>query len=251
VAVPLVCGDGRYMTQALCKCNRQFGISMKIFWCGGLRQISRLLPGGAAINARMHARPRFGALHRRPRGLIRLVKPHDTGRILAMSSSLKIDRDVFALLDSLGIKHATREHEAVFTVAESVSLRDEIPGGHTKNLFIKDKKSRYFLLTVEENATVDLKTVHTLIGASGRVSFGNADKLLEYLGVLPGSVTAFGAINDTENQVTFILDSDLMAHDIINCHPLRNSATTSIARDDLLRFMEATGHEAIVLKVTQ
>ena len=168
-----------------------------------------------------------------------------------MSSTPKTDKDVFALLDSLGIKHETKEHEAVFTVAESVSLRDEIPGGHTKNLFIKDKKSRYFLLTVEENATVDLKTVHTLVGGSGRVSFGNAEKLMDYLGVVPGSVTALGAINDTEKQVTFILDSDLMRHEIINCHPLRNSATTSIARDDLLTFMKATGHEAIVLKVTE
>ncbi len=64
-------------------------------------------------------------------------------------------------------------------------------------------------------------------------------------------MTALGAINDTEHQVTFILDADLMQSEIINCHPLRNSATTSIKRDDLLRFMEATGHEAIVLKVTE
>ena len=167
-----------------------------------------------------------------------------------MSQTPKTDKDLFAFLDSLGIAHRTKEHEPVFTVAESVSLRDEIPGGHTKNLFIRDKKGRYFLLTVEENATVDLKTVHTLIGGSGRVSFGSAEKLMEYLGVVPGSVTAFGAINDTEHQVTFVLDADLMQEEIINCHPLRNSATTSISRDDLIRFMAATGHEPIVLKVT-
>lgn len=167
-----------------------------------------------------------------------------------MSQTPKTDKDLFAFLDSLGIAHRTKEHEPVFTVAESVSLRDEIPGGHTKNLFIRDKKGRYFLLTVEENATVDLKTVHTLIGGSGRVSFGSAEKLMEYLGVVPGSVTAFGAINDTGHQVTFVLDADLMQEEIINCHPLRNSATTSISRDDLIRFMAATGHEPIVLKVT-
>lgn len=167
-----------------------------------------------------------------------------------MSQTPKTDKDLFAFLDSLGIAHQTKEHEPVFTVAESVSLRDEIPGGHTKNLFIRDKKGRYFLLTVEENATVDLKTVHTLIGGSGRVSFGSAEKLMEYLGVVPGSVTAFGAINDTGHQVTFVLDADLMQEEIINCHPLRNSATTSISRDDLIRFMAATGHEPIVLKVT-
>ncbi len=73
---------------------------------------------------------------------------------------------------------------------------------------------------------------------------------MEYLGVAPGSVTAFGAINDTGKNVTFILDSELMEHEVINCHPLSNDATTSIARDDLIRFMEATGHTPLVLKVT-
>jgi Ala-tRNA(Pro) deacylase len=158
--------------------------------------------------------------------------------------------ELFAFLDSLGISHATKEHEPVFTVAESVALRDEIPGGHTKNLFVKDKKDQFFLLTVEEHAVVDLKTVHTLIGAASKVSFGKPEKLLEYLGVLPGSVTAFGAINDTTHQVTFVLDADLMKEEIVNCHPLSNDATTSVASGDLLRFMEATGHKPLVLKVT-
>jgi Ala-tRNA(Pro) deacylase len=159
-------------------------------------------------------------------------------------------QDLLAFLDGLGIAHTTKDHAPVFTVAESVALRDEIPGGHTKNLFVKDKKDRYFLLTVEENAVVDLKQVHTLIGASGRVSFGRAEKLMEYLGVVPGAVTTLGAINDTGNDVTFVLDADLMHDEIINCHPLSNDATTSIAGADLIRFMEATGHKPLVLKVT-
>ncbi len=159
-------------------------------------------------------------------------------------------QELFAFLDGLGIAHSTKDHAPVFTVAESVALRDEIPGGHTKNLFVKDKKDRYFLLTVEENAAVDLKQVHTIIGASGRVSFGRPEKLMEYLGVIPGSVTALGAINDIGNNVTFVLDADLMQDEIINCHPLSNDATTSIGRADLIRFMEATGHKPLVLKVT-
>ncbi|MFC5760873.1 MULTISPECIES: prolyl-tRNA synthetase associated domain-containing protein [unclassified Rhizobium] len=162
----------------------------------------------------------------------------------------KTRQDLLAFLDDLGIAHSTKDHAPVFTVAESVALRDEIPGGHTKNLFVKDKKDRYFLLTVEENATVDLKQVHTIIGASGRVSFGKPEKLMEYLGVIPGAVTALGAINDTGNNVTFVLDADLMHDEIINCHPLSNDATTSIGRADLIRFMEATGHKPLVLKVT-
>lgn len=162
----------------------------------------------------------------------------------------KTAEDLFRFLDDLGIPHQTKTHAPVFTVAESVSLRDEIPGGHTKNLFVKDKKDQFFLLTVEENAIVDLKTVHTLIGAASKVSFGKPEKLMDYLGVIPGAVTTLGAINDTGHNVTFVLDADLMAHDIINCHPLSNDATTSLARADLLRFLEATGHTPLVLKVT-
>ena len=162
----------------------------------------------------------------------------------------KTRQDLFVFLDGIGIAHSTKDHAPVFTVAESVALRDEIPGGHTKNLFVRDKKDRYFLLTVEENAPVDLKQVHTIIGASGRVSFGKPEKLMEYLGVIPGAVTALGAINDTGNNVTFVLDADLMHDDIINCHPLSNDATTSIGSADLIRFMEATGHKPLVLKVT-
>lgn len=165
-------------------------------------------------------------------------------------TSPKTRADLLGFLDSLGISHKTVDHEPVFTVAESVALRDEIPGGHTKNLFVKDKKDQYFLLTVEENAVVDLKTVHTVIGAASRVSFGKPEKLMEYLGVIPGSVTAFGAINDIGNNVTFVLDEELMRHELINGHPLANDATTSIGRDDLVRFIEATGHTPLVLKVT-
>ena len=162
----------------------------------------------------------------------------------------KTAEELFRFLDSLDIRHSTKTHPPVFTVAESESLRDEIPGGHTKNLFVKDKKDQYFVLTVEERASVDLKTVHKVIGASSRVSFGKPEKLLEYLGVVPGSVTVFGAFSDTGGNVTFVLDEDLMKHDIINGHPLSNDATTSIGRDDLIRFLEATGHTPLVLKVT-
>lgn len=170
-------------------------------------------------------------------------------RIMSESQP-KTAEDLFRFLDQLGIDHKTKNHEPVFTVAESVALRDEMPGGHTKNLFVKDKKDNYFLLTVEEHATVDLKTIHQVIGAASKVSFGKPEKLMEYLGVIPGAVTAFGAINDTKGNVKVILDEALMTFDIVNCHPLSNDATTAIATKDLLRFMEATGHEPLVLKVT-
>lgn len=162
----------------------------------------------------------------------------------------KTPTDLFQFLDSLGIAHQTKYHPPVFTVSESQALRDEIPGGHTKNLFLKDKKDQYFLLTVDEHATVDLKTVHQLVGGASKFSFGKPEKLMEYLGVIPGAVTAFGVINDTHQNVTIVLDADLMKNDVVNCHPLSNDATTSIASNDLIRFVEATGHTVNVLKVT-
>ncbi|MDQ2634273.1 MAG: prolyl-tRNA synthetase associated domain-containing protein [Pseudomonadota bacterium] len=158
--------------------------------------------------------------------------------------------ELFAFLEELGIEASTVSHPPLFTVADSQSLRGEIPGGHTKNLFLKDKKDNFFLVTVEEEAEVDLKQIHHAIGASGRVSFGKPEALMEYLGVIPGAVTAFGLINDEKGAVKFVLDSALMEHSVINAHPLANDATTSIAADDLLRFVRATGHEPAILKVS-
>ncbi|HMQ58198.1 MAG TPA: YbaK/EbsC family protein [Rhizobiaceae bacterium] len=159
------------------------------------------------------------------------------------------EAELMVFLEELGIETATKRHPAVFTVAESQVLRDEIPGAHTKNLFLKDRKDAYFLLTVAEDAVVDLKTVHTVIGAQGKVSFGKPDALQELLGVTPGSVTAFGIVNDTQKRVKMVFDAGLMRADLINGHPLTNEATTTIARSDLLRFVEATGHEAHVLNI--
>lgn len=162
----------------------------------------------------------------------------------------KSPEDLLAFLDELGISVTTVSHPPLFTVAESQALRGELPGGHTKNLFLKDRKDAFFLLTVEEDAVVDLKTVHHVIGASGRVSFGKPDRLMELLGVIPGAVTVLGAVNDVGHRVKIVLDEDLMRHETINAHPLTNEATTAIGRDDLLRFLKATGHEPAILKVT-
>jgi Ala-tRNA(Pro) deacylase len=136
------------------------------------------------------------------------------------------------------------------TVADSQALRGEIAGGHTKNLFLKDKKDRFFLITVGEDAVVDLKQIHHLIGASSRVSFGKPEMLMELLGLVPGAVSVFGLINDAAHRVTIVLDAALMEHQTINAHPLTNEATTSIAAADLMVFIKATGHEPIVLKVS-
>ncbi len=168
-----------------------------------------------------------------------------------ISSMPKTRADLFAFLESLGIETTTIEHPPLFTVADSQALRGEIAGGHTKNLFLKDKKDSYFLLTVEEDAVVDLKQIHHQIGAASRVSFGKPEALMELLGVIPGAVSLFGLINDSEQRVRFFIDEALMAHDVVNAHPLTNDATTSIGSTDLLRFVRATGHEPTILKLSE
>ena len=150
--------------------------------------------------------------------------------------------DLFAFLDQLGIPHPTVTHAPLFTVEESQALRGVIPGGHTKNLFLKDKKGALYLVTALEDAAIELKSLHRRLGASGRFSFGAADQMREVLGIEPGAVTPFAAMNDTAQRVTVVLDQALMTHSVINCHPLRNTMTTSITRDDLVKFLEATGH---------
>jgi Ala-tRNA(Pro) deacylase len=157
--------------------------------------------------------------------------------------------DLFAFLDRLGIRHATVTHPPLFTVADSRSLRGQIAGGHTKNLFLKDKPGSLFLVVAGEDAAIDLKSIHHRIGAR-RVSFGSAELLLHHLGVLPGSVTPFAAINDVAAAVSVVLDAATMTHAVLNFHPLVNTMTTSIAAADLVAFLKATGHEPRILQVS-
>jgi Ala-tRNA(Pro) deacylase len=157
--------------------------------------------------------------------------------------------DLFAYLDRLGIAHATVTHEAAFTVEQARALRGRIAGGHTKNLFLKDKKAALFLVVALEDAAIELKSLHRRLGASGRFSFGSAELLRATLGVEPGAVTPFAALNDTQARVSVVLDAVMMEHAMLNYHPLRNTMTTSIARDDLVAFLAATGHPPRILAV--
>lgn len=157
-------------------------------------------------------------------------------------------QDLLARLAELGIETHTVEHEAVFTVAESSKLERELPGGHTKNLFLKDKKGRLFLVVALGSTHIDLKGLHKKLGCD-RLSFGKPDLLMEVLGVPPGSVTPFALINDQARRVTVILDAGMMRHERLNYHPLENTATTNIAREDLVRFIGACGFEPRVLDV--
>ena len=156
---------------------------------------------------------------------------------------------LFAYLDGLGIAHATICHPPLFTVEQSQGLRGQIPGGHSKNLFLKDKAGALFLLVLLEDALVDLKALPRAIGC-GRLSFGSADLLRSALGVEPGSVTPFALMNDVEQRVTPVLDAAMMTHDVLNYHPLVNTMTTSIGRCGLIAFLQATGHNPLIRQLS-
>jgi Ala-tRNA(Pro) deacylase len=159
--------------------------------------------------------------------------------------------DLIAYLAGLGIEAETVDHPALHTVEDSRALRGDIPGGHTKNLFVKDKKNRLFLLVLGETTAIDLKRVHEKIGAQGRVSFGSAELLEDVWGVRPGAVTPFGAINDEAGRVRVVLDEAMMRHQRLNFHPLVNTRTTGLASADLIKFLRATGHEPMVVALGQ
>ena len=146
-----------------------------------------------------------------------------------------------ARLAALGIETETTEHPAVYTVEEAKRHRGRMAGAHSKNLFLKDKKGALFLVTALEDRTVDLKALRSLL-ESKPLSFASAERLMTHLGVEPGSVTPFAVVNDDACEVTMILDRGLMDFDILNFHPLVNTATTAIRPDDLFRFLEDTGH---------
>ena len=157
---------------------------------------------------------------------------------------------LYALLDELGIDTRTEEHRAVFTVAEGVDVKARLPGGHSKNLFLKDKSGAFVLISALGSTEIRLNQLHKRIGTK-RLSFGKPEALLELLGVVPGSVTVFSVLHDTESQVRLILDKALFDHEWVWFHPMRNTASTRIAPDDILRFAKATGHAPTVVDFSE
>ena len=157
-------------------------------------------------------------------------------------------QQLLARLSELGIAHQNHEHAAVFTVEEAKALRGELTGGHIKNLFLRNKKEEMWLVVAEEDKRIDLKALGERLGA-GKLSFGSADRLLRYLGVLPGAVTPFGIINDKDRKVKVVLDRDLMGFNPVNAHPLVNTMTTALSPQDLVKFLEAEGHKPDILEI--
>ncbi len=156
-----------------------------------------------------------------------------------MTSSTPTDRTaLFAFLDAHGVAHSTLDHPPVFTVEEGAEIKAALPGGHTKNLFLKDAKGQLWLICALGDTRVDLKRTAPAIGAA-KLSFGSPERLFDALGVRPGSVTVFALINDRAGQVRLVLDQALLDHEQVNFHPLANDATTTVSREGLLTFLKA------------
>ena len=157
-----------------------------------------------------------------------------------------IRKPLFDFLDKLGIAHTTHEHEAIFTVEQGAHIKTSLPGGHTKNLFLKDKSGTLFLLCALGETKIPVNQLHKVLDCK-RLSFGKPDLMAEILGVTPGSVTFFAIMNDTENRVQLVLDQALLEHELVNFHPLENTATTAFAASDIKTFAKATGHDPVML----
>lgn len=158
------------------------------------------------------------------------------------------EQSLLRALDAAGIVWTMHEHEAVFTVGQSVRLHAATPGIHTKNLFLKDASGKFWVVSAPHDAPVDLKALSSAIGAK-KVSFGKSDHMMRVLGISPGSVTPLAAVNDTTGTVKFVIDGRLAAAECINVHPLRNTATISLSGSGLMSFLTGNGHAPLVVAV--
>ena len=156
------------------------------------------------------------------------------------------EAELYALLTEHGIAYAHHTHPPLFTVAESRALRGDLPGGHVKNMFMKDKKGAIWLATCLEDRRIRIRDLEKEIGAKG-LSFAREELLWEILGVRPGAVTPFGLINDRAQRVRVALDAQMLARDPLNFHPLHNEATTTISTDGFLKFLALTGHQPVLV----
>lgn len=155
------------------------------------------------------------------------------------------ETQLFADIAQLEIAFELVEHQAVFTVEESLKLDRDIPGAHTKNLFLKDAGGEFWLVTVPADMRVDLKKLPQAIGCK-RVSFAKADDMMRLLGISPGSVTPLAVINDAGRAVTIVLDAGLAATDRINVHPLRNTATIGFLPANLIELLKYWNHAPVI-----
>jgi len=158
-------------------------------------------------------------------------------------------KNILQILKNLGITYTEHKHPAVFTVEEANKYYDTIPGTHTKNLFLRNKKGdKHYLVVIESSKRVDLGKLKQILGES-KLSFASPERLKEHLNLTPGSVTPFGLIHDKDKKVQVIIDNDLWESEEINCHPNINTSTLTISSKDFRKFLEWTGNSVQSLDI--
>jgi Ala-tRNA(Pro) deacylase len=157
---------------------------------------------------------------------------------------------LFALFAELDIPYQLYHHDPFFTVADGEHLKKDIPGLHCRNLFLRDKKERMFLITAGNDTRIDLKKLEFLLDC-GRLSFGSPERLWQYLGVRPGHVCPFAAVNDKDNKVISIIDKAMMDAGTVAVHPMENHMTICLKPADLLKFLEFHEHTAHITDLKQ
>ncbi len=175
------------------------------------------------------------------------MNAHDIEPLLIDGSPPLTSDALLAMLDAEGLRHHTVEHPPMWTVEDAKALRAPSPHGHTKNLFVRNKKGRMWLLTLHEDRRVDMKTLGALVGTN-RLSFGSPQRLMHYLGVIPGAVSMFSVLNDVNREVTCYIDEALMEGPELHVHPLVNTRTTTMSREELMEFLSGRGYPIEVLR---
>jgi len=155
-------------------------------------------------------------------------------------------QQLFAFLDQLGIPHKTVAHPPLYTVEQAREWNDKIDGLPCKNLFLKDKKDKLWLVVMPAEKRADLGKIKERVGTAP-LSFGKPELLLEVLGLTPGAVNPFAVLNDAAKRVTMVLDSDMMQSEWVNYHPLHNEASTTIRSADLLKFLQALDYQPLIV----
>lgn len=157
--------------------------------------------------------------------------------------------DIYQFLAEHNIEYERHEHPPVFTCEEALRLVPPLSAAKTKNVFLRDRKRvRHFLVIVGYEKTIDLKALAPLLGVT-KLGFASSERLQRYLGVDPGSVSILGVMNDANHEVDIIVDRDLWQAEAFQCHPLVNTSTLVISKENLQRFLEATGHQVRVFDV--
>lgn len=170
-------------------------------------------------------------------------RPNPDTIILNDGSSAATVEQVLAAIDKFGIEHQTITHEPLYTVEQAKQVPFDLPGAHTKNLFLRNKKGRMFLLVVEQNHRVDLKGLRDKLQLpGGQLAFASTERLGKFLGVVPGSVSPLALFNDHELKVQVYMQDTLLRHEWIYLHPCRNTHSTRLRSDNLLRILEAWQH---------